>query len=140
MNVDAASRKNYDELLAHAAKVKDYDKAWRQREAMWDARIKDLSAPRPPDEMPNYPARDWKKSEQAPYDPAVVKQVSRALAAFNPSQDTIGGTRTTGIRKKNNLPSQAEVPLPKLSEAAAQKSRSQVTKWLDEQINARPRR
>lgn len=137
LKVDAASRRNYEEMLAYANKVKQYHKAWKDREAMWDAKIKNPNAPRPPEDMPNHPQRDWQKMAKAPSDPAAVKQVSRALAAFYPNQNTIGGTRTSGIRQKLDLPTSAETPLPKLSEAAAQKARSQVTKWLDELVNSK---
>lgn len=75
-------------------------------------------------------------------DPAAVKQITRALAAFNPNKPLAGGMRdNTGMRGRLGTTDRlAEVVLPKLSEMQAMKERQQVMKWLDEKISSRKAR
>jgi hypothetical protein len=142
LKVDAGSRFNYEELLKYEDAKKLYKQAVADRDAMWQERIKNPNAPKPPGELPSYPTSDYKKLQKTSNDPAAVKQLSKALAALYPQFEKIGGIRGSGVRGKAGFSGnpQTEVALPKLSPATAQKARSQVTKWLDELINSRATR
>jgi len=142
LTIDVSRRPNLPEMRKMELERRQWDESFKKYQESADHYYSIPYEQRAGLEFPRFPTipptHNYATIWQTPFEPASIKALGRGLAAFYPEKTRVGGHRITGVRTNRDYSKQqAEIPLPRLSETAAQKERSQLSRFLNEILNER---